>query len=181
MSGISIRQRLGQLALAVAALAAIATSAPTVLDAQAEGTPITLDSARAIEVRRFAVQLRAGEDDLPDERSDINGRLSLSLSVRHAADATPQPVHRIVRASVKRRTFTTPLEKTLTTADTEGEGHFQTTAFDSCGDRVCEGDFELVLELLDPTAGSPVVVNWSVGVGTDLGPNEGTLQIVLDR
>lgn len=178
-----IRRHLGHLALATAALAAIATSAPSVLEDHVQGPPILLDSAHSLEIVRFAVHLRASDDTELDEE-DLEDRLSANLTVRHAGSAGDggRLPHRIVRAQFRRLDLSSVEDKTITTADTNStEGLFSHRAFGWCDERSCDGEFELVLELLDPTLGGPVIVDWSVGVSTDLAPSEGWLRIDFDR
>ncbi|MFN7134098.1 MAG: hypothetical protein ACK4N5_18615, partial [Myxococcales bacterium] len=70
-----------RLVTAVAAAAAIATSAPPVLSASEAGEAVQLDSARALEVRRFRVRLTPSEGRLPEQK-EIGGRVSVALTLQ---------------------------------------------------------------------------------------------------
>lgn len=174
-----LRRHLGQLALATAALAAIATSPPARVEVRQEGQPLTLDSASAQEVIRFSVRMDA-ETEIAEQQQ--NDRLLVHLKLSPADGGSgAAPSERTVLARLKRLDTTTAEEKTLTTSDVlSSMAGFDQKAFASCGELSCEGEFELALELLEPTQGGPVRVEWSIELSVERYPEVTTLLIELD-
>lgn len=172
------RRPLGLLAFAAAALVVVGCRLPMIVEFRQQGNPLTLDSSRAHEVIRFSVRLDSKTEIselVHDDRLVVDLKLSPADGVSGAAQG-----ERLVIARLRRLDATTTEEKTLSTSDeTRSQSSFQHEAFSTCGERICEGEFELALELLEP-AGGPVRVDWSVAVTVEREPEESTLEIDLD-